>query len=214
MIGEVESGLNAQGPQSGSITPTDAPHILDGKEFERLDALFVTIDEATMTIANVTLGKMRSHLGQGLVGSKTNADRHAHALLDELVKVLTPLLEAHLFHIVEIDETFVYAIAEIGRRLITNDADHTTRQFSIKFIIAREDSYLLTRKLLGQLIIGHTCLDTQFLSFVTARNNTPIVVRKHNDGLVLQVGSEDSLTRNVAIIAVDDSVHGMSSDRF
>lgn len=162
---------------------------------------------ATVTIAYVTLGKVGSHLGQGLVGRKADTDGHAHAPPDTLVQVLSPFLDVHLLHVVEIDETFVDAVAKIGRCLLTNNADHTARQFAIKFVIAGKDSNLFLWEQLGQLIIGHPRLDAQFLRFVTTRNDTPIVVRKYNDGRVLQIRTKDALARNVAVIAVDDSVH-------
>ena len=51
------------------VPMTDAPYIADFEKSESLFALLVRIDETYAFIAFVFLGKLRSHLGQGLGGS-------------------------------------------------------------------------------------------------------------------------------------------------
>jgi len=48
---------------------------------------------------------------------------------------------------------------------------------------------------------------TQLTSFVTAGNDTAIVVAEHGDRLVPEIGPKDPLTGTVKAIAVDDSLH-------
>ena len=50
-------------------------------------------------------------------------------------------------------------------------------------------------------------LNAQGLSFVGACNSAAVIVRQNNNGATLQIGSKDSLTRGVEVIAVGKGKH-------
>ena len=66
---------------------------------------------------------------------------------------------------------------------------------------------MLVGKLLSQLVIGRSRLDTHPLSLVGAGHNTPIVIREHYDRLPIQIGTEHTLARDITVITIDNPVH-------
>ena len=110
-----------------------------------------------------------------------------------------------------LDKAFVDAVTKVGRRFLTDDFHHTTCQFAIQLIVAREHCNLLVRELLSQLEIRHTSLDAHLLCLVRSCHNTSVVVRQNNNRLAIQVRSEHPFTTDVTIITIDDSVHAIST---
>ena len=163
-----------------------------------------------MMIAGILLGKVGGHLSQCLGGSKADADGHSDTAFDLQVHVLTPGLQVHVLHTLEVDEAFVNAVAEVGRHFLTNEAHYASSEFTIQFVVRREGCNLLIGILLQHLEIGHACLDAQFLGFIRSCHHASIIVRQHHDGLVLQIRPKDTLARNVAVITIDDAVHNLS----
>jgi UPF0288 family protein (methanogenesis marker protein 3) len=49
----------------------------------------------------------------------------------------------------------------------------------------------------------HAHLDAQIFHFLTAGDNTAVIVTEHSHRLADQVGPEHTLTRNVKIVAID-----------
>ena len=113
-----------------------------------------------MPVALILLRKVRGHLCQCLVGSQSDADRHTHISLNLLVQVLTPLLQVQMIHTVKIDEALIDGISEIGRNLLGDKAYDTTCQFSIEFIVRGEHCNLCVGKLLSQLIVWCSSLNS------------------------------------------------------
>ena len=153
---------------------------------------------------------MTGQLCQGLRRTKTDADWHTHALLDALVKVLTPFLQLFVVCIlqsVEIDKAFVDAISEISWSFLLDDFHDSACQFSIQLVVAGEYGYLLVWKLLGKLEVWGSGFDSHLLGFVAAGYNTAVVVAQHNNGLAVQVRAKDSFARDIAVITVNDAVH-------
>jgi hypothetical protein len=52
---------------------------------------------------------------------------------------------------------------------------------------------------------GHS--DTEFLRFISARNDTTIVIAQHNNGFVVEVGPEEPFARTIKTVTVDDGFH-------
>ena len=167
-----------------------------------------------MAIAWVLLGEVTGQLCQGLRRTKTDADWHSHALLDALVKVLTPFLQLSVVCIlqsVEIDKALVDAIAEIGWSFLPDDFHYPACQFSIQLIVAGEHGYLLVWELLGKLEVWGSGFDAHLLGFVTAGYDTAIVVAQYNNRLAVQVRAKDSFARDIAVITVNDAVHNYNT---
>ena len=92
------------------------------------------------------------------------------------MQVLAPSLQTEVLHAVEIDETLVDGIAEVGRRLLADDAYHPSCQVAIQLIVAAEDGYLFIAKLLCHLEIRSALLDAQRLGLIASSHHTAIVV--------------------------------------
>ena len=176
MLGKVVGRLTAQGVQLLGIPPAYAPHIVYGQPFQGSYAVLVAVDDAAVPVVGVFLGQLRSNLGEGLVGCKADADGHPHPLPDLLMQVLAPSLQVKVLHAVEIDETLVDGIAEVGRRFFADDAYHPSCQVAIQLIVAAEDSYLFIAKLLCHLEIRCALLDAQRLGLIAPSHHTAIVV--------------------------------------
>ena len=160
----------------------------------------------------MTLGEMAGQLGKGLVGADAYAHGHAYALDDAAVQVLPPPFQVHAVHSVQIDEAFINTVAEVCGSLLTDYIHHAAGELGIKLIVGREDGYLPVRKLLLQFEIRHAGLDAEGLGLVAAGNHAAVVVAEHNHGPPLQVRTEDTLTGDVAVVAVDYAVHFMNGE--
>lgn len=97
-------------------------------------------------------------------------------LWGEMPSTITPLLKVDMLHAIEIDKTLVDAVAEIGRRLLTDDADHPGCQLAIQLIVTGEDGDFLIGKLLCHLKIRYPLLDAQRLCLIASRHNATIIV--------------------------------------
>ena len=176
MLGKVVGRLTAQGVQLLGIPPANAPHIIHWQPFQGRYAVLVAVDDAAVPVVRVFLGQLRGNLGEGLVGCKADADRHPHPLPDLLMQVLAPSLQVNMLHAVEIDETLVDGIAEVGRRLFADDAYHPSCQVAIQLIVTAEYGYLLIAKLLCHLEIRCALLDAQRLGLIAPSHHTAIIV--------------------------------------
>ena len=214
LLGKVVGGLHTQGLEAGAVPAADAPDLAYGKELEGLATLLFGVDEAAMAVAGVFLGEVTGRLCQGLCRGDAYADGYAHALPDAPVELFAPPFQscAAIVHVerIEIDETFIDAVAEIGRCFLSDDFHHPGREFAIELVVAGEDGYLLVGQLLCQLVIGHPGLDAEFLGFVAACHDASIVVAQHNHGFAIQVRAKDSFARDIAVVAVNDAVHGVN----
>ena len=74
-----------------------------------------------MAVALVFLCEVTGHLRKGLVGSKTNADRHSYAFLYLLMKFFPLCFQIQMLHAIKIDKALVYAVTEVGRCLFADD---------------------------------------------------------------------------------------------
>lgn len=176
MLGKVVGRLTAQGVQLLGIPSAYAPHIVYGQPFQGSYAILIAVDDAAVPVVGVFLGQLRGNLGEGLVGCKADADGHPHPLPDLLMQVLAPSLQVKVLHAVEIDETLVDGIAEVGRRLLADDAYHPSCQVAIQLIVTAEDGYLFIAKLLCHLEIRRTLFDAQGLGLIASGHHATIVV--------------------------------------
>ena len=104
-------------------------------------------------------------------------DWKSHLALHSLVQILAPRLQLIQLYTIEIHETLVYRVTEIGRRLLADDAHYTTSQFSIEFIVRGENCDLLPRKQLSQLKVWCALLDAHLLCLVGTSHYATVVVR-------------------------------------
>ena len=209
--GEVEGRPHPIGRQFGRVAPAHAPHLLHRVEAQRLLALLLAVYQAAVVIAWVFLCKVACHLRQRLVGSYAHAHRHSHPASDLPVQLLAPGLQVHSLQVLEIDEALVDGVAEVGRSLLLDDGDHAGRHLAIELIVGGEDRYLVLRKLLLELEKGCSRLHSQRLGLVAPGHHAAVVVGQYDHGFSLQVWTENPLTRDVAVVAVDDAVHVVDS---
>jgi hypothetical protein len=147
-----------------------------------------------MLIDGIFLCQFRGYLGQCLVGSQSDADRQAHLALYPPMQVFAPRLQLIQLYTIEIHEALVNRIAEIGWRLLSDDAYYTASQFSVEFIVRGKDCDLLPREQLSQLKIWRTLLDAHLLSLIGTSYYATVVVRQNHDRLSLQIRPENLLT--------------------
>ena len=108
-------------------------------------------------------------------------------------------------------------IAVIDRSIEPRDGDvvvgYVNGEFTIKYLDLRhkKDGYLLIRELLCQLEIGCSGLYAHLLGFIRPCHHAAVIVREHHYGLVLQVWPKDTFARYVAVVTVDDAVHGFQT---
>ena len=76
----------------------------------------------------------------------------------------------------KIHEALVNRIAEIGWRLLSDEAHYATCQLAIEFVVRGEHGYLLTREQLSQLEIRCTLLDSHLLSLVGTCHYATVVL--------------------------------------
>ena len=112
-----------------------------------------------MPISIKLLGQPRCQFGQRLVGSQPDANGQSHLLFNPPVQMLAPLLKLILRNTVKINETLVNRITEKGGGLLTDNADYSSRQLAIEFIVRREHLYLLVWVLLSHLVVRNSLLD-------------------------------------------------------
>lgn len=209
--GEVEGRPHPIGRQFGRVASAHAPHLLHRVEAQRLLALLLAVYQAAVVVAWVFLCKVACHLRQRLVGSYAHAHRHSHPASDLSVQLLAPGLQVHSLQVLKIDEALVDGVAEVGRSLLLDDGDHAGRHLAIELIVGGEDRYLVLRKLLPELEKGCSRLHSQCLGLVAPGHHAAVVVGQYDHGFSLQVWTENPLTRDVAVVAVDDAVHVVGS---
>ena len=152
------------------------------------------------TIHLVLLRQLRGYLGEGLVGSQTDTDGHTHLTLYPFVEVLAPLLEVVKLYAVEVHETLIDGVSEVGGSLFADDTDHSSCQFTIEFVVRGKDRYLLIWEQLGQLEIGRTFLDAHRFGLIGTGYYAAVIVGEHHAGHSRQIRSENPLTTHVAIV--------------
>ncbi len=61
----------------------------------------------------------------------------------------------------------------------------------------------------------HRHRHTQRLRFFAARDNAAIVIRQHDNGLIVQMGLKQSFATGVEVVAIDESInwfHGLRNE--
>jgi len=103
-------------------------------------------------------------------------------------------------------EGLVDGVAEVLGRRLPDEGHDAGGHFGVELVVGGEGGHLAFGELAAELVVGRSGLDSQPLGLVAAGHDASVVVGKYNDGLSLEVGAEDALAGDVAVVAVDDGV--------
>ena len=84
---------------------------------------------------------------------------------------------------------------------------HTPREVAIEGEVGREDNTSVSFEQSARLEVGLPHADPDRLRLVRTCYHAPVVVGQYDHGPPLQIGTEDSLTRDKEVVAVAKSVH-------
>ena len=122
------------------------------------------------------------------------------------MELCAPLLELSGREAVEYGECLVDGVAEAHGRHVAYDGHDACGQLAIQLVVGRERFNPDMGQLLAQLIVGCACLDAELLGLLAARHDAAVVVGEHDDGLAFQIGPEDTLATDVAVVAIADGI--------
>jgi hypothetical protein len=123
------------------------------------------------------------------------------------VELFAPRFEVDGVHAMETEEGLVDGVAEILGSLMSEKGHDATSEVTIELVVAGEDSNLLAGKELAELKVGSAGFDAHLLGLVGTGDNTAVVVAEDHHGLAVEVGTEETLARDVAVIAINNGVH-------
>ena len=160
-----------------------------------------------MLIPLVFLGEVAGHLCQCLRGRNANADRHSGGLPDIGRQVFAPAFQIKMLHALQVAEALVNRIAVERGRGFPYKRHHTICDITIELVVGREYGHLTMWEPLLQLIVRQSRLDAQCFRLITPGHHTSVIVGQHNNRFPVQVWTENTLARYVAVVAVNNGVH-------
>ena len=206
-LGELQGSGDTQCRQFRRGLTTYAPYIADFKLGKGFQPLLVRVNHTSPVIARELFGVLACDLAEGFGGGNAHGDGDACALVYLADEILAVGLALGGRYMVEGDEALVDGVLLEARGVVAEQGHHTRGEVAVKGEIGGETSDVVFLHQVADLIEGDAHLDTQRLDLVGAADDTTVVARQDEDGLVPQVRTKHALATDEEIIAVGECVH-------
>ena len=206
-LNEFERRVGPHRPQPLRRAGAHAPNFLHGGRGQGLLAAgigqFEPVHDAPE--GGVRLGEVIAQLRERLRGRDPDAGGHEEPLPKPGAKRLTEFgrFFGRQAEVGQVRKDLVDRVALNGRHHLLHHVDAAVRNGLVELVVRRPHRHAVFVEKVPHLEVGDAALQTQLLRFLRERDDVPVVVGKHDDGLSSQRGVEDLLAARVERVDVD-----------